>query len=255
MGGRRTRQYSAGMRSLLRGLQWPASCDVCGHWPSAPVCANCRNAHAPLQSRCPSCALRLAPGLTRCHRCQTEPPPAWRTVHARVDYGYPWSGLVQGLKFQRQTGWAAPLAELMLECPDALTTLGRVDVVAPIPLTPARLVTRGYNQAWELVRALRRRTDLPPAWPDLLSRDGSTAAVHTLPRQARHDATRHAFTVTEHHAHRMHGAHVLLVDDVMTTGATLAAATRAVLEAGAASVSGWVFARTPPAQGIEQGME
>jgi ComF family protein len=120
------------------------------------------------------------------------------------------------------------------------------DLVVPIPLTTARLASRGYNQAWELVKALRAAAPGELAQNDALVRLGETPDQHSLSREQRLRNLQGAFAAHPLHAARLAGARVLLVDDVTTTGATLHSAAQALLLAGAQQVSALVFARTPP---------
>lgn len=171
---------------------------------------------------------------------------------ARVDYAYPWTGLVQRFKFQQEPAWAGHLAELMREDPDVTEALRTADLLVPIPLPTPRLLERGYNQAWELLRQLRRQTPgSAPARAQLLQRSVGGAAIHTLPRAQRIDAAQQAFCADPRFTVGLAGAQVLLIDDVMTTGATLQAAAQVLRAAGAAQVSGLVFARTPAPDRVE----
>lgn len=229
------------------GLAWPSSCEVCGTWPTAPVCPDCHDRHARLRNRCPDCGLRLAPGLERCTVCTSTPAPAHETVHARVDYDHPWSAWVQRLKFRQSPGTARLMADLMVEDPEANALMSGADLMAPVPLSLPGLLERGYNQSWELVRHLRRKHPAPPpAMPDLLTRPEGGPALHTLPRAQRLQASQTLFEVHPKHQAHLQGATVLLVDDVLTTGATAQAASLALREAGARAVHVWVFAHTPP---------
>jgi len=190
----------------------------------------------------------LAADTGSCGACQTrlEPHSLQRCV-AAVDYAYPWDSLIARFKFRNEPGWAGPLAELMLRQAPARELLRSTDLLVPVPVTPARLAERGYNQAWELVKALRRRAQLPTraALPEGLVRVRETADQHQLPRIQRLHNLRGAFAAHPQHVHRLAQAHVLLVDDVTTTGATLHAAAQALLQAGASQVSALVLARTP----------
>jgi len=234
---------------------WPSRCWVCGAWACSPCCPECRAQHARLHPRCPRCSLRLAPGVSTCQHCRHQAPTDLDSTHARVDYRFPWAGLVQQLKFQQSPASAGVLAELMLEDAKALETARQCDCLTPIPLDRQRLQSRGYNQSWELIRQLRRRAPLPPAWPDLLQRPTGVAALHTLPRAERWQQAQHLFQANPAHQATLQSARVLLVDDVMTTGATASAAAQTLLQAGARSVRLWVFARTPAASGDAPGME
>ena len=144
------------------------------------------------------------------------------------------------------------MAALMLRTPLARQLLSDCDALVPVPLTPTRLAMRGYNQSWELVTALRRQAlraqaQVAPALRQALLRTGETPVQHSLSRDERMRNLRGVFLVNPPEVTGLAGAHVLLVDDVTTTGATLQAAGQALLAAGAHQVSALVFARTPAA--------
>jgi len=190
--------------------------------------------------RCPGCGLRQAEASRRCGRC-VRSPEAWVACRCAVDYGFPWDRLVAGFKYGGRPELARPLAGRLAA---ALNEADRrwPDWIVPVPLAPARLADRGYNQAWELARRLGRLLDRPSsaAW---LHRDREREAQAGLDRAARQRNLRGVFSVST--AHRFTGRRVALVDDVLTTGATAAEATRALLAAGASEVAVWAFARTP----------
>jgi ComF family protein len=116
--------------------------------------------------------------------------------------------------------------------------------VLPVPLSPARLRERGYNQAWELARRLAVQRGLP-AKAQWLQRLRDTPHQVGLSRSERERNLRDAMWVPPEGQAGVAGQHVALVDDVMTTGMTAAAGARALKAAGAASVQVWVVARTP----------
>ena len=135
---------------------------------------------------------------------------------------------------------AGPLAErLTLAAADDAQW---ADVIVPVPLSDARLAARGYNQAWELARRVAAAV-ARPAVPEALTRFVDTPAQATLSRAERDRNLHGAFGVTD--PATIVGRRVALVDDVLTTGATAAEASRALLQAGAAAVHLWVLARTP----------
>ncbi|MEN9905136.1 MAG: hypothetical protein RLZZ555_1701 [Pseudomonadota bacterium] len=163
---------------------------------------------------------------------------------ARFDYDHPWSSLLARLK--HDPAWAAQLAPLLAATPGLAQQLAQTDLILPVPLSPQRLRERGYNQAWELVKALRRELrPAPPAQAGLLQRRPQARAQHELPREQRIAYAMQAYFVAGSARPRLQGRRVLLVDDVMTTGATLQSAAAVLLEAGAAEVSALVLARTP----------
>jgi ComF family protein len=148
--------------------------------------------------------------------------------------------LIARLKFQQQPGWAGPLATLMLSAPWVEDTLAGADIVVPIPLSAERLAERGYNQSLLLARQLS--ADKTQA--QLLLRTRHTPAQRTLPRAERLANLTGAFAVDPLRTAEIRGRRLVLVDDVMTSGASLHTAARALHEAGACHVSAVVLART-----------
>lgn len=217
----------------------PSRCAVCAAWPAQPLCEACLARFAQPRVRCLHCALPLPEGVAVCGACVREKPPL-DACFAAVSYAYPWSGLVARFKFQGEPGWADGLARLMRGASGAQEALARADLVLPMPLAPARLAERGFNQALELARALA------PAKTDarLLLRLRETTSQTRLTREEREQNMRGAFGIEPLRQAELRGKAVVLVDDVMTSGASLHAAALAVRDAGAASVVALVVART-----------
>ena len=217
----------------------PSRCAVCGAWPARPLCDGCVARFAPGRHRCRLCALPLPDGVAVCGGCLREPPPL-DACYAAVDYAYPWSGLVGRFKFSGEPGWAQALAERMAGVPGVAGELERADIVLPLPLAPRRLAERGFNQALLLARQLaRHKTEA-----QLLLRLRETGTQTALDRKARRSNVRDAFGVEPLRARELAGRSVLLVDDVMTSGASLHAAAQVLRRAGAARVAAIVLART-----------
>lgn len=228
-----------------QGMRWlPTTCALCRVWGDSVLCPACRQDHARIIPRCPGCAHPLAPGLTRCSRCAQDGPGALAACMARVAYAWPWDDIVARFKFRAQPAWARELARLMLDDPQIVTALAAADGLIPIPLAPSRLRERGFNQAAELARQLGRRLHRPVR-PHALLRRETQRTQHELDRAERQAHARLAFAVAAQERPHIAGRHWILVDDVMTTGATLQAAAQRLREAGAASVGAVVFARTP----------
>ena len=143
-------------------------------------------------------------------------------------------------------GRYARLAEALLEDGSVRALVSSSDVLVPVPLPPRRLRERGYNQSWELIKALRRQaTDTRAlALSDALVRIGNAPDQHPLPREQRLRNLQGSFVAHPHHVARLQKTHVLLVDDVSTTGTTLNSAAQALLKAGTGRVSALVLART-----------
>lgn len=225
-------------RAAVRWL--PSQCMICRAWPSQPVCTACIARFAPTLARCTSCAARVPAGISRCAKCLAEPGRLDRCI-AAVDYAWPWADLVTALKFNARPGIAKALADILEKAEGAGELLQDSDVIVPVPLAPRRLRERGYNQSLLLARSLDR-AKLHHAG---LERTHETLVQSHLDRRARLHNLLGAFAVPDAARARLAGAHVVLVDDVMTTGATLHAAASALHQGGAARVSALVFARTP----------
>ena len=247
------RSPAAYFRLGLRGL--PSQCAVCFSWPAAPVCAACLARFAAWPShRCRTCAVGLPVNLSaqgdasdRCMDCLRLPPPLDRAF-AAVAYGYPWSSLVARFKFGEQPGWAAFFADLLLAqagAVDALDALSSDDFLLPLPLSPERLAQRGYNQAWQLALALATSAQTAGrADARMLLRVKHTRAQSQLPRNQRLHNVANAFAVETLRASALAGRRVVLVDDVMTSGASIFSAASALRQAGVKHITALVFART-----------
>ena len=232
-------KVGASAKGMGSGLHMPSRCAICRHWPAEPLCDTCITRFAHPRPRCQTCALPVPEGVQRCGECLRHPPPLARCLCA-VDYVWPWRHLVARYKFHAQPGWDRPLAWLMRSAAWAEDTLHEADRVLPIPLARERLAERGYNQAWLLARRLAP----DKADPSLLLRIRHTPAQRTLPRSERLSNLQGAFAVEPLRVHALRGQRLLLVDDVMTSGASLHTAARVLLHAGAAQVSALVLART-----------
>lgn len=218
----------------------PSQCAICHAWPAPRLCDACVRRFAAPATRCPTCARRVPEGVQRCGDCLRH-PPALDACIAATDYAYPWADLLVRFKFQSDPGCAAALAALMRDAAGARELLARADALLPIPLAPGRLRQRGYNQALLLARAL----DAAPPRAGWLLRSRETTAQSSLHRDARLRNLRGVFTVSDAARQSLPGLRVVLVDDVMTTGATLHAAATVLRGAGARHIGALVLARTP----------
>lgn len=178
------------------------------------------------------------PQPRQCGRCLRQAPLLAHCV-AAVDYGYPWAGVLAEFKFRADPGWAATLADLMRTTPWAEPLLEKADWLIPVPLANPRMRERGFNQAHVLA------CELHPGKSDhrLLQRLRSCPDQHALGRAERLRNIQGAFAVNASQAPLLIGKRVVLIDDVMTTGATLHAAAQVLSAAGAAEVSALVLAR------------
>lgn len=220
-------------RGLL-GLLFQERCGGCGRWGNSPMCRACEATWPVLPTaRCAGCAGPLAPGCADCDRLK----PSFTGTVAVGAYAGVLREALHALKYHRQRHLAAYFAERLAAAPDFPPGPW---LVVPVPTSAARLKARGYNQAALLGRAIARRRRLPYAEP--LRRIQETAPQHALTRQARLENLAEAFACDPSVA----GRRVLLIDDVMTSGATVQWATLALLAAGASEVRVAVVARTLP---------
>lgn len=217
----------------------PGQCAVCRGWPAQPLCEACVARFAQPQPRCLRCALPVAAGIAQCGRCLAAPPPL-DACHAAVSYEFPWSSLIVRYKFNGEPGWAHSFTTLIRSAPWVEPALDEADLVLPMPLARERLAERGFNQALLLARALApRKTDAR-----LLLRVRHTAAQAGLALKDRLGNVKDAFAVDPLLAGTLRGRKVVVVDDVMTSGASLHAAAQALRRAGAGRITAVVLART-----------
>ena len=243
------RSLSAAKPALIEKvlLRCAGQCAVCRAWSHQTICDGCLQRYARPQPRCWTCATKLPLALIgrprpQCGRCLREPPPLDRTV-AALDYRFPWDGLLQHFKYHQ----ALELRESLLERLNSALSAAEVmepDWLLPVPLSAERLRERAYNQSHELTKALARRRGLR-CEPDLLLRVRNNATQAGLELQARAANVRGVFAVNPVGLERLRGTRVALLDDVMTSGATLYELAHVLLQAGVMSVQAWVIARTP----------
>ncbi len=204
-------------------------CLLCGEESGRELlCAACIAELPALPESCPRCALP-SPAAALCGNCLNHPPHFDATL-ALWRYEFPCDGLVQALKYRARLALAGFFARSLASRP-----LPEVDVILPMPLHPKRVAERGFNQALEIARHLGR-----PIAPRGVLRVKDTLPQTELPYEERAKNVRGAFLCRLD----LSGASVAVLDDVMTTGATLNELARALKRAGATRVENLVIART-----------
>lgn len=237
---------------LARGaidLLLPPRCLACEATVDRPglLCAECfpryRFITAPM---CARCGVPFAhPGEAGpdgvCPSCQAR-PPAYRRARAVWRYDAASRGVILPLKHADRTDLAPALARLMAAAGRDL--LDRADLLVPVPLHRWRLIARRYNQAALLARAVGRIARVPVI-PDLLRRLRATPSLGELGAAERAAVLAGTIAPAPRHRTRLAGKHVVLVDDVLTSGATANECARVLTRAGAASVDVLAAARVP----------
>jgi ComF family protein len=219
------------MRERFASLLFGGSCFLCRGRARDLLCRECDEGLPRLDEvLCPRCAL-ASPGGAVCGRCLSS-APAYDATRAALAYDFPADALVHSLKFRGELALAPLLASFLID----RTRGDAVDHVVAVPLAPKRLRERGYNQSVEIARHLRKGAlDV-----GLCERTRDTRPQIELPYDERQSNIRGAFRCTR----SVLGARIAVVDDVMTTGATLNELARTLKAAGAVHVVNWVVART-----------
>ncbi|SCC92172.1 putative PRTase-like [Thiomonas sp. X19] len=215
-------------------------CELCALPSRQTLCKPCTGQYlGGIEPRCSHCGLALAAGGFTCGACLRSPPPYIRTL-TLGDYGVPIDRLIQRLKFGNEPAIGHWLGQLLAA---HWRAAGHPlpGLVLPIPLSPSRLQQRGYNQAWEMARTFARELRVA-ARSDVLMRVREMPPQSSLPLALRTKNVRGVFAAPG----RLKAQHVVLIDDVMTTGSTLGEAASVLQRAGAAEVSVAVALRTPP---------
>jgi len=214
-----------------------SQCIACGAGASAGLCVGCFrdlpwNDHACAQCAAP---LPLLPTAV-CGECARRPPP-FDAAYAAFRYAWPANRLLQQFKFRGRLATGRVLALALGEYL-ALHRIVPPDVLVPVPLHPRRLAARGFNQAGELAGGLATQLAVPVR-RGLLRRRRATPSQLGLGRGARRGNLRGAFEC----ARPLHGRHVAVVDDVITTASTAAEIARTLKRAGAVRVDVYALAR------------
>lgn len=252
-------------KGLLAALL-PCNCVLCGASGPSLLCPGCHaQFFAAASLRCPICANPMpdaaadaipdaAPGaasgarslarLVPCGRCLTD-RPAFDATFVAADYALPVDRLVLQLKFARQLALARLFGSLLADAVlrEDFARLPRPALLCPVPLGLQRLSERGFNQALEIARPLGKALGIA-VQARLAVRVRETQAQSSTPHGARKANMSHAFAIPDRAL--VDGRHIGLVDDVMSSGQTLQELAATLKRHGAARVTNYVFARTPP---------
>lgn len=239
-----------GLFSSLRLADIEQACTLCDQESREAVCAACDQSLSRLDwvNACPGCAVPHSPaGLSAggavCGQCLKE-APAFDATIAAFSYRFPFDRLVQSFKFNANltlTDFLGDRLVAAVRMVTAKTNMPLPDTLMALPLARQRLATRGFNQSALLAARVGQSLGIPVSHHGMLKvRD--TPPQSGLSREARRKNVRGAFQCRSD----LTGRHIALIDDVMTTGATLSEAARVLKNAGATRVSAWVLARALP---------
>jgi ComF family protein len=241
----RLRKTIRSASNFLLGLVYPPTCIACQGATGAPhaLCAACWSGIRFIER--PYCERLGTPfsidlGMPLHSPAALADPPVFGRARAVAEYDGTASALVHRLKYGDRLELARALGAMMVRSGAEL--LGDADVIVPVPLHRFRLWQRRFNQAMALAAIVARDSNLP-CDPFLLSRVKRTRQQVGLTKAQRQQNLQGAFRVPQDAKARLQGQRVLLIDDVLTTGATANAASRALLRGGASSVDVLAFAR------------
>lgn len=205
------------------------------------ICSFCYRSLPAIPPCCPRCGLPAANIRTECGRCLQNPPP-WQALLSVSDYSLPLKHLVNRFKFSRTTALSAMLARLILlkwreqRCD---RSLHRPDLILAIPLHQTRQCQRGFNQAGLLAEKLAHWCDCEYL-PNGLQRKTAGKPQHQLSAHARKHNLHNIFSLNT----QVDKRHIVVIDDVVTTGSTVESASRLLQTAEASSVQIWCLCRT-----------
>ncbi|MCP4598080.1 ComF family protein [Neptuniibacter sp.] len=203
---------------------------------SSGFCQSCFDDLPWLQEHCQICALPLPASNSEliCANCLKK-APTFRKVTALFEYRFPIDQLISSIKYNGKAQYIGHLSRL---CEEKLAHLNQFDCIIPIPMHRVSLFKRGFNQSELLASQLSKALGIPID-KNSLKKVRNTPKQMQLERKQRLRNQQGAF-----HCVKLSQRHVLLIDDVMTTGATLESASQALMAAGALTIEVLVIART-----------
>lgn len=207
--------------------------------PGQHLCVDCTADLPLLVHQCECCAIPLPAGNTRCGRCIATAPP-YNKVYCPLLYEFPVDKLIPELKFRHKLHLVPVLAQILGDHLQQVIVDKQPQLLIPVPLHPRRIRERGFNQSQEIARLVSRQTGIPLK-PNLVIRQQHTLRQTELKRRDRLNNLKQAF-----HLNAKPGvSHAMIIDDVMTTGATVTAMARLLKKAGVKRVDIAVVARSP----------
>lgn len=227
---------SVGKLNILQTF-FQKNCFLCGAFTKDDLCKPCREQLPRIPNpHCPICLLPVSASHI-CGACLTK-PPAYTHLLAALHYTFPVDAMIHSLKYQSNLAVAPIMANLLIE---KIVVSDLPDLIIPMPLHPIRLRERGFNQAVEIGRYISQKHKINLLLHSCI-RVRNTSSQAGLPWKARQKNIRNAFACKID----LSGKHVAILDDVLTSGTTINELATVLRQQGAATISGWVVARTLP---------
>lgn len=224
----------------------PAHCLLCAlKSDNKLICLHCQTALIKERTCCQSCALPLSQSQTHCGDCLTT-PHLFTKLHAIDDYQAPYTNLIKGFKYSKQLLNGEALGELLalsLTCNFSKEELTKVDYLLPVPLYKKKQRQRGFNQAQLIAQLLAKKLSIP-LLNKAVERVKHTSAQEGLSVKKRKRNLNNAFLLNKEETQKLAGCFIVIIDDVVTTGATINSLSSVLLEAGVKRIDVWCICRT-----------
>jgi len=224
----------------------PAQCLLC-HLTSNQtlICQYCHDFLTVPRSCCLHCGLALSKTQDYCGDCLKQ-KHQFTQLHAVANYQAPYPALIKKFKYTKQLIFGELLADLLLASIQSnilSTQLSMIDYLLPVPLHNNKLYQRGFNQAQLLSEKLSKNLNIP-ILSNTVTRTKETMAQEALSLSKRKKNLRQAFEISDIKKHRIQNQHIIIIDDVVTTGATVNSLSKTLLQAGAKQIDIWCICRT-----------
>jgi ComF family protein len=235
------------MLGFIADLAYPTACAHCNTYcdGGGPLCPACDGKlhELSIAPACLHCAMPLAYVDAPCPRCLGKGLYPYERVGRLCIYDEPVRTVIHQFKYHRRWPLGEWLTDRLLEQPRITSILGQVDLIVPVPLHRRRQFSRGYNQAKVIASRIGKKLRISLAQPLRRVKDTEQQTSQTS-QKARQANVRDAFALADSHV--VEGRRVLVIDDVLTTGATLQAVGRTLLPAKPASLCAMVLAVADP---------
>ncbi|HMU63409.1 MAG: ComF family protein [Nitrosomonas sp.] len=222
-------------RTIIEQLLLPHRCVLCSIQQQASLCQACKTSLPKLDPNCCTLCLTPLPTFTHCGACLNT-PPLWHYIVAGYRYAFPVDVMIQKLKYGLDLTLTPILASFITSKIDRNPL---PDAIIPVPLHPEKMKARGFNQAIEISRYVSKQTGIR-VLSDICLRVKNTPSQIELPWKKRQQNVRNAFRCQSDLTNK----HIAILDDVMTSGATVNALAKEIIKQGATKVSVWVVARS-----------